>query len=109
MKQYLHQARLLEARVIELVKQPPLALGSEKLITAIVEVLSKYKNFVTKFKDQIERRLLNGEVIPADEKIFSIFEGHTEWITKGKLNKKVEKAICYSLLPISISLLLITK
>src|SRR5206468_10747708 len=25
-----------------------------------------------------------------EEKIFSIFEEHTEWLTKGKLNKKVE-------------------
>src|SRR6266542_2591232 len=30
------------------------------------------------------------EVIPAQEKIYSIFEPHTEWISKGKLNKKVE-------------------
>jgi hypothetical protein len=39
---------------------------------------------------QIERRLLNGQTIAASEKIYSIFEEHTEWITKGKLNKKVE-------------------
>jgi len=57
---------------------------------AIIELLEKYKKYVTKFTDQIERRLLKGEVIPAEEKIFSIFEEHTEWITKGKLNKKVE-------------------
>ena len=89
-KQYLHQAGMLEARVTELIKHPPLAIGSEELIMAIIEMLVKYKNYVTKFTDQIERRLLKGEVIPAEEKIFSIFEEHTEWITKGKLNKKVE-------------------
>lgn len=50
----------------------------------------KYKNYLIKFIDQIERRLLKGEMIPAEEKIFSIFEEHTEWLTKGKLNKKVE-------------------
>ena len=33
---------------------------------------------------------MKGEAIPACEKIYSIFEEHTEWITKGKLNKKVE-------------------
>ncbi|MCY7292396.1 MAG: ISNCY family transposase, partial [Ferruginibacter sp.] len=89
-KQYLHQARMLEAKVAELIKHPPLAIGSEAVIMAIIEVLEKYKKYVTKFTDQIERRLLKGEVIPAEEKIFSIFEEHTEWITKGKLNKKVE-------------------
>jgi len=29
-------------------------------------------------------------MIPSAEKIYSIFESHTEWISKGKLNKKVE-------------------
>jgi len=32
----------------------------------------------------VRRRVLNGEVIPHDEKVFSIFEQHTEWICKGK-------------------------
>ena len=89
-KQYLQQARMLEARVAELIEHPPVVIGSEELIMAIIELLEKYKKYVTKFTDQIERRLLKGEVIPAEEKIFSIFEEHTEWITKGKLNKKVE-------------------
>ncbi len=34
--------------------------------------------------------MLKGEQIPSEEKILSIFEEHTEWISKGKLNKKVE-------------------
>lgn len=34
--------------------------------------------------DQIERRVIKGEVIPHAEKVFSIFEPHTEWISKGK-------------------------
>ncbi len=34
--------------------------------------------------DQVERRLIKGEVIPHDEKVFSIHEEHTRWITKGK-------------------------
>ena len=57
---------------------------------AIILMLDKYKKYVTKFTDQLERRLLKEEVIPAAEKIFSIFEQHTEWITKGKQNKRVE-------------------
>ncbi len=73
-KQYLHQARMLEAKVAALIKHPPIAIGSEALIMAIIEVLEKYKKYVTKFTDQIERRLLKGEVIPAEEKIFSIFD-----------------------------------
>jgi len=34
--------------------------------------------------DQIIRRVVLGEIIPHDEKVFSIFERHTEWISKGK-------------------------
>ena len=89
-KEYLKQARMLEARVAELIKHPPMVTGSEKKILLVIMVLEKYKKYVTKFTDQIERRLLKGEVIPAEEKIFSIFEEHTEWISKGKLNKKAE-------------------
>ena len=34
--------------------------------------------------DQVERRLLKGETIAHDEKVFSIFEEHTRWVSKGK-------------------------
>ena len=34
--------------------------------------------------DQIQRRVMKGEKIPHAEKVFSIFEPHTEWIVKGK-------------------------
>ncbi len=34
--------------------------------------------------DQIERRVFRGEDIPHAEKVFSIFEPHTRWMTQGK-------------------------
>lgn len=34
--------------------------------------------------DQICRRYFKGETIPHGEKVFSVFEPHTEWIVKGK-------------------------
>lgn len=89
-KEYLAQAAMLEARAGELIANPPTAADSAIQIAAIIAGLEKYKNYVSKFTDQIERRLIKGEAIPAAEKIYSIFEEHTEWITKGKLNKKVE-------------------
>jgi hypothetical protein len=52
--------------------------------------LQHYKNYVVKHIDLVRRRLIQGEVIPAADKIYSIFEPHTEWVTKGKLNKRVE-------------------
>ncbi len=34
--------------------------------------------------DQVRRRVVLDEKIPHEEKVFSIFEQHTEWISKGK-------------------------
>ena len=43
--------------------------------------------------DQIERRVLKGEVIPHEEKVSSIFEEHSEWISKGKAGVPVELGV----------------
>ena len=43
--------------------------------------------------DQISRRLLKGETIPQNEKVFSIFEAHTRWISKGKAGRPVELGV----------------
>ena len=40
--------------------------------------------------DLVECRILKGEKIPHNEKLFSIFEQHTEWIVKGKKRPSVE-------------------
>ncbi|MDQ6904595.1 MAG: ISNCY family transposase [Bacteroidota bacterium] len=52
--------------------------------------LQYYKAYAVKMIDLVRRRLIEDEVIPAADKIYSIFEPHTEWITKGKLNRRVE-------------------
>jgi IS5 family transposase len=57
---------------------------------AALEALQRYIDYAVKMIDLTHRRLIKDEIIPASEKIYSIFEEHTEWITKGKLNKKVE-------------------
>ena len=40
--------------------------------------------------DQIRRRVLQGQTIPHAEKVFSLFQPHTEWISKGKAGVPVE-------------------
>jgi hypothetical protein len=40
--------------------------------------------------DQIHRRVIRGETILHAEKVFSIFQPHTEWISKGKAGVSVE-------------------
>ena len=43
--------------------------------------------------DQIERRVIQGAVIAHEDKVFSIFEPHTEWISKGKAGVPVELGV----------------
>jgi hypothetical protein len=40
--------------------------------------------------DQIDRRVLQGQSIPHEEKVFSLFQPHTEWISKGKAGVPAE-------------------
>jgi IS5 family transposase len=89
-KAYLNLALGLKERCQAIIQDPPVAQGSTEQIASIIIELTRYCEYMGKFCDQIERRLIKGEAIPAEEKVFSIFEPHTEWITKGKHNKKVE-------------------
>jgi hypothetical protein len=54
------------------------------------EALEYFHRMVTKHLDLVERRLLQEQTIAAYEKVFSLFEPHTEWIQKGKQRPNVE-------------------
>lgn len=60
------------------------------LPTAILKELDAYLAHAERQIDQIRRRVLRGETIPHAEKVFSIFQPHTEWISKGKASVPVE-------------------
>jgi len=67
------------------------AEGSLRLLLdlKLIEEVSVYEivNYMSHAErqiDQIRRRVIGGETIPYNEKVFSIFEEHTEWISKGK-------------------------
>jgi len=56
-------------------------------------LLARPKAFVAHAQrqiEQIERRVLKGESIPHAEKVFSLFQPHTEWIVKGKAGVPME-------------------
>jgi hypothetical protein len=54
------------------------------------EALEYFQRMLAKHLDLVQRRLLQEETIPAHEKVFSLFEPHTEWIQKGKQRPNVE-------------------
>jgi IS5 family transposase len=62
--------------------------------TACVEELSKeiehYCQLGRQVIDQTRRRVLEGELVPTEEKVYSIFEPHTDLIKRGKAQKPVE-------------------
>ena len=64
--------------------------GVSVKVFAILAALQYYHQMLDKHIDLVDRRILQGEKIPHEEKLFSIFETHTEWISKGKLHPKVE-------------------
>jgi len=52
--------------------------------------IEKYVKYGEQQIDLINRRVLCGEKIPGVEKIFSVFEPYTRWISKGKSGVPVE-------------------
>jgi len=60
------------------------------LPTPMLAALAGYLAHAERQIDQIRRRVLQGETISHSEKVFSIFQPHTEWISKGKAGVPVE-------------------
>lgn len=88
-RDYLAVADLLQQRFTCIIQNPPVG-SNVKRIVELIQNLELYRDYTKKQMDLIERRLLHGEKIEASEKIYSIFEEHTEWINKGKLYPSVE-------------------
>jgi hypothetical protein len=62
----------------------------DPLSVAWLSALHDFMEHARRQIDQIDRRVLRGERIPHNEKVFSLFEPHTEWISKGKAGVPVE-------------------
>src|SRR3972149_5847192 len=70
----------------------------DKQASSELDVLKKlqiegFVEHVIRQIDQINRRVILGETTPHAEKVFSIFEPHTEWISKGKAGVPVELGV----------------
>ena len=60
----------------------------------IAQQLQHYCDLTEQVISQTERRVIAGEKVPADEKIFSIFEPHTDIIVKDRRDKFYGHKIC---------------
>lgn len=84
---YLTLSEALVARV----KETLLSLSiSDILVYLKIEEIKKYIIHAERQIEQIRRRVVDGESIPHHEKVFSIFQEHTEWISKGKAGVRQE-------------------
>lgn len=63
-------------------------LGSSAM--SLASQLDHYMVLGRRVVDQTERRVMRGEKVPNEEKLFSIFEPHTELLKRGKAGKPIE-------------------
>ena len=84
---YINQAEAFLKRAA-VTRQAALTQSTELVVS--VKALDGYIAHAERQIDQIRRRAINGIVIPHSEKVFSIFQPHTEWISKGKAGVPVE-------------------
>jgi len=65
-------------------------LETTRILGGLLAKRAPFERRVIKVLDQAKRRVLYGEAVPNSEKIFSIFEDHTELIKRGKVSKPLE-------------------
>ena len=85
---YVRESYRFEQKVYETLRALPPAENLVELGQR--EQLDYFHSMMIKQLDLVERRWVRGEKIPHQEKVFSLFEPHTEFIKKGKLFPPVE-------------------
>jgi IS5 family transposase len=58
--------------------------SDQALLQPWIEQVMHYRQLLERIIDQAQRRVLQGEKVPATEKIYSLFEEHTDIIIKGQ-------------------------
>ena len=76
---YLQEASSLMQKIKETVAVMRLMASPQ-----VIAEIESYLGHADRQMDQIRRRVIFGEVIPHGEKVFSVLEPHTEWISQGK-------------------------
>lgn len=86
-KRYLKKAETLLKKLQREISSFPREDLSDIILTI---TLDQFMLLMEKHIDLVNRRILQGEKIPHQEKMFSVFETYTEWINKGKSNPNIE-------------------
>lgn len=86
-RSYINKATALYVKLGKELPQLPIADNQD---LALVVSLEYFMQLLLKHIDLVTRRIIKGETIPHEEKMFSVFETYTEWIKKGKSRPSVE-------------------
>lgn len=86
-KRYIKKALALVKKLEATLPTLPINDAAD-LATAIS--LEHFMPLMSKHIEMVERRVLKGETIPHEEKMFSVFETYTQWIKKGKSRPNLE-------------------
>ena len=76
------------SKLVELLAEVPAANGQKA--TALREDIEHFSGLLARVISKTRRRVLEGESVPAAEKLVSISEPHTEIIRRGKSGKPTE-------------------
>jgi len=84
---YLSKSRAFYTKVER--SLPSFPINDERDLGLVIS-LEYFMQLLQKHIDLVNRRIIKGESIPHEEKMFSIFETYTEWVKKGKARPNVE-------------------
>jgi IS5 family transposase len=68
--------------------------STDPLLMGLFSEIKHYGDLARKVYDQTYRRIVQGESVPAGQKVFSIFEDHTDIIIKDRRDKHYGHKIC---------------
>ena len=88
-KAYLESLYALEEKVLRSLEQLS-SVPMDPTLEVSLSELRSYHDLLICHIFLISDRLLDGRTIDPSEKLYSIFERHTEWIQKGKAHRRVE-------------------
>lgn len=88
-KDYLDNSRKISLRIKTSIQSEEAVNQIDTKVLSLIEELRNFVGLLDKHIDLVERRIVKEETIPHNEKLFSIFEKHVEWLSKGKLHDGV--------------------
>ncbi len=69
---------------------PAAAPLAQLVVDPLCQEILDYATLTERVIDQTRRRVFAGEAVPAEQKLYSLFEPHTDLIKRGKARKPVE-------------------